>query len=67
VSVYFEVFIEILLLIVYEKFLLLNVTIFRGDYIRTARLLAVALMLRINLLLFAMNSPRYRRKKARKR
>ncbi|PKO43548.1 MAG: hypothetical protein CVU29_10910, partial [Betaproteobacteria bacterium HGW-Betaproteobacteria-22] len=32
VSVYFEVFIEILLLIVYEKFLLLNVTIFRGDY-----------------------------------
>jgi len=30
--VYFEVFIEILLIIVYEKFLLLNVTIFRGDY-----------------------------------
>ncbi len=29
-SVYFEVFIEILLVIVYEKFLLLNVTIFRG-------------------------------------
>jgi len=30
--VYFEVFIEILLIIVYEKFLLLNATIFRGDY-----------------------------------
>jgi hypothetical protein len=35
VSVYFEVFIEILLIIVYEKFLLLNATIFRGDYIGT--------------------------------
>jgi len=44
VSVYFEVFIEILLIIVYEKFLLLNATIFRGDYIATFTLKLILLL-----------------------